>query len=366
VKLDLDSEPASLPVAANTPSGHRHSNGAHEALLECFAEEVRADAAWLLVREGPRSSTRLVSGWDRSGRGEPQRPLDGEFLARLLDGGNPILEPVNGAAADPALPLAEHEASIEHVLGAAAPSPDGVEAILCAKYEGQPGPPRTHLLWTAESFAAAAALCLTDAGGLRDALSWPRRDPLTGCLSYAGLVEALAEEIDRSTRNHHRLSCCFLDLDGFKQVNRVAGHLAGNRRLAAIGAALQAGVRTYDVVGRFGGDEFVVILPETGARSAGLLAERLRRGLRPASLGATNAPVEVSIGTAEWAAGMSADDLLETADRSLRVAKDRGGSMVVSASSPDQAVESILEIFESVTELMGTEPELSRDRRSRL
>lgn len=358
MKLDLDSG-----RAFHIASGAHY--GAYETLLQSFADEVGADTACLMVREGPGGPTRVVSSLGSGRLAEPHHWLDGEFLDRLLDGDGPILEP-DGVAPEPAVRLAEHELSLEHALGAVVPSPEGVETILCARFERRPGPGRAELLWAASSFATAAALCLSDAGGFTDALSWSRLDPLTGCLSYAGLVDALAREIDRSARRHHRLSCCLLDLDPFKRVSEAAGHPDGNRALFGIGATLRDSVRAYDVVGRSGGDQLVVILPETGVRSAREMAVRLRRQLRTAAPGATSGPLEVRIGTAEWAAGMSAEDLLEAGGRSLRVAKKDEASRVASAPSPDQAVESIHEIFENVTQLMGGDnrPQRSPDGQS--
>ncbi len=331
-------------------------NGAGQALLQCFADEVRADAACILIRNGlhelaDRGPGQVVSIWDPGEFGGVDAWLDGEFLARLIDSDEPILESGNGNAAA-AAQTNGGQGSIAHALAAVVPSPEGVEVLLCAGFVRPPKRSRQQLHWAVGSFAVAAALCVNDNGGFTEALSWSRRDPLTGCLGYAGLLEALDEEIDRSARKHHRLSCCFVDLDGFKQVNEAGGHLEGNRVLASIGVALRDGVRAYDLVGRFGGDEFVLILPETDIASACKLAERLRVQLRDATYGATAGAVEVSIGTAEWTEGMSRDDLLESADQSLGVAKDRGGSTVVSGSSPDDGVASIHEIFHDVTELM--------------
>jgi len=335
-------------------------NGAPDVLLQCFAEEVRADASCLLVREGAHEAPRAVSVWDPAGRGEPHQWLDGEFLTRLLHSDEPILEPDDGEAGQPASSLPAQGISIERALGAVALSPAGVQAILCAGFARRPPPDPAQLLWAADSFAAAAALCVAGTGSFTEALSSSRRDPLTGCLSYAGLMEALGQEIARSTRHHHRLSCCFLDLDGFKQVNETAGHLEGNRVLAAVGARVRGGVRNYDLVGRFGGDEFVVILPETRGRLALQLAQRLRGRVRGPTSGEAEAPsIEVSIGVAEWAEGMSSEDLLEIADRSLRIAKERGGAMVMSGP-PDQPVESIHEIMEDVTELIHSDGQQER------
>jgi GGDEF domain-containing protein len=104
---------------------------------------------------------------------------------------------------------------------------------------------------------------------------------------------------------------CFLDLDGFKRVNEEQGHLAGNRVLAAAGGALREIVRPYDLVGRFGGDEFVVVLPETGLGEAQWLADRLRSALCAAASTAAGTRVGVASGEAEWSDGMSTGNLLE-------------------------------------------------------
>ena len=126
------------------------------------------------------------------------------------------------------------------------------------------------------------------------------------------------------------MSCCFIDVDGFKQVNEREGHLQGNRMLAAVAGALHRTVRISDSVGRYGGDEFVVLLPDTDLAAALALAQRLRTTICTTTTGASE-PLDVSIGVAQWRAGTTGDELLDAADTALRGAKQSGGGQVVSA-----------------------------------
>ena len=127
-----------------------------------------------------------------------------------------------------------------------------------------------------EAYARLAALCLHDPGTLDGLLSAARRDALTGCLSYGALRKELEREIHRAARHGRDVSCCFVDLDGFKLVNDQHGHLHGSRVLARVAAALAKGMRDGDTLGRYGGDEFVAVLPDTDEDAAATLAERLR------------------------------------------------------------------------------------------
>jgi diguanylate cyclase (GGDEF)-like protein len=139
------------------------------------------------------------------------------------------------------------------------------------------------------------------------------------------LQEAMTREISRCERHSRELACCFLDLDGFKRVNDTRGHLAGNRVLAAVASALRKGVRSADFVGRYGGDEFVVVFPETGKGAALTFAQRLRTQIRRATTSAIGEPIEASVGVGEWTPGCSTEALLDRADHGLRIAKEAGG-----------------------------------------
>src|SRR5664279_497175 len=101
-----------------------------------------------------------------------------------------------------------------------------------------------------------------------------RRDELTGVGNYRSLHERLAEEIARHHRHSREFALVLLDLDGFKQINELHGHLEGDRLLTEIGRALDDEIRGEDSVFRQGGDEFAVIVPETNAEEAGEVAVR--------------------------------------------------------------------------------------------
>jgi diguanylate cyclase (GGDEF)-like protein len=129
------------------------------------------------------------------------------------------------------------------------------------------------------------------------------------------------------------LSCCFVDLDGFNRVNDERGHVEGNQVLSAIGAGLRDVARRYDIVSRFGGDEFLVVLPETSARSARAIGLRVQASIRAAVAATTRVPVDASIGIADWDGTLSAFALIDAADRNMREAKLAGGGGIVGATA---------------------------------
>lgn len=150
-----------------------------------------------------------------------------------------------------------------------------------------------------------------------------RRDELTGVGNYRGLHERLAEELARHRRHSRQFAVILLDLDGFKQVNELGGHLEGDRLLAEVGAALAQEVRAEDSIFRQGGDEFAVIVPEADAEEAGEVADRLRGRVRRRGLGNDEArPMTATTGFAIFPVdGDSVEALLGSADRDLLAAK---------------------------------------------
>jgi diguanylate cyclase (GGDEF)-like protein len=215
---------------------------------------------------------------------------------------------------------------IKAALGAPVRTATEVAGVLCAGFGAERDADRDMLLKAIASYAAVVGLWLEDPTTLVGLLHSSYEDGLTGCLTYAAVLETLEHEVTRCERYGHALSCCFIDLDDFKAVNDTRGHEAGNRVLAAVGAAVRARVRRVDVVGRYGGDEFVVLLPDTTSLSAGILADGLRDEIRAATQSVLGTPMDASIGVAEWSAGMAPDDLLERADLALRDAKLHNGT----------------------------------------
>jgi two-component system cell cycle response regulator len=158
------------------------------------------------------------------------------------------------------------------------------------------------------------------------------RDSLTGLWNHRYAMEALRREGERCDRYPQPLSLLMVDIDLFKDVNDAHGHLAGDAVLREVARTLQAGTRGVDVLGRYGGEEFVLILPHTPREQALRTAERLRKGVEEAVVRVDEAEVRVtvSIGVATFPSPevKAPADLLAAADAALYRAKDQGRNRV--------------------------------------
>lgn len=170
---------------------------------------------------------------------------------------------------------------------------------------------------------------LTAQRSLREQAS---HDPLTGLWNRAAILGLLDREVARGGRDGRPVAVLMTDLDHFKSINDTHGHLAGDAVLRAAAQRLEAVVRPYDAVGRYGGEEFLVVLPGCGTEEAATLAERLRRALadRPFDVEAGELAVTLSVGVAVCEDGSPADPvgLLGAADAALYQAKARGRNRV--------------------------------------
>jgi len=140
-------------------------------------------------------------------------------------------------------------------------------------------------------------------------------DALTGLANYREFMDTLERELRRAERSHHSFAVMLLDLDDLKQVNDRLGHLAGNRALKRLATAMREQCRSTDLVARYGGDEFAVVLIDSDQQMAEHVAQRIEAFLR-----ADNAepPISASIGIAVYPDdGATAQDLIEMADRRL-------------------------------------------------
>ena len=157
-------------------------------------------------------------------------------------------------------------------------------------------------------------------------------DTLTGLPNHGALIARLDEELERARRFGHTLSALFFDIDHFKRINDTHGHQAGDAVLRQIGALAVDAVREVDTVGRYGGEEFVALLPETGIEQARNVAERLREAIaaHPFSLpGDGRLRLTVSLGVAACAGGeCDREALLREADGALYRAKREGRDRV--------------------------------------
>jgi diguanylate cyclase (GGDEF)-like protein len=337
--------PAELPMNGAVPRLHAVTAPAEPAgglsleaglriLTRSFAEQVAAQTALLVAFAEDDDVARGRASWGLSTEAAAIVVRRGEGTAgRPLQGGNAVTYALHPSRKDP-IGDAGGGRRIVSVLGAPVRSAVGVAGALYAGFSRELGD-EPDLLWTAESYAGVASLCLAGSGLLGALTDAAGRDQLTGCLNYGALREAIGHEISRSERHGDPLACCFLDLDGFKRVNDTRGHLVGNSVLAAVGAALREGIRGSDLVGRWGGDEFVLVLPETSKPVAMLLAQRLRREIARGGRATIGEPIGASVGVSEWTPGCTTDALLDEADHSLRIAKEAGGGVLAAPAASE-------------------------------
>lgn len=296
--------------------------------------------AWLLLPRGTAGTAldaacvvaavlmRLAVAWALLRRG------DGEAAARL----NPVLAGADlglvvawiwmtGGAESRFLPMA--------VLGTAMPLRLSVRGYLVAE-----GAYLAALLlvaggrdWLVVFYLAALASMLVPWMRRMAAERWQiDTDSLTGAFNHRYTLRHLAAELAAAARSGEPLGLLFCDLDGFKHINDTQGHAWGDAALRGVAAQLQMGCPGGGLVGRVGGDEFVVVLPRTPAAAAAAIAERLRAAVaRQELLGAAGlgVPLTMSVGLAvSPRGGAGGDQLLATADASLYRAKERGGNAV--------------------------------------
>jgi diguanylate cyclase (GGDEF)-like protein len=160
-------------------------------------------------------------------------------------------------------------------------------------------------------------------------------DALTGIFNRRAILDQLGKELARAQRQGGRLSVGMCDIDHFKEVNDRLGHQAGDDVLVAFARILQANLREYDTVGRYGGEEFLVIASGPEALDDDGLYERLRRQVAAAEIQAGTGKVSLtaSIGTAAAAAGATVDRLIAAADKALYQAKAEGRNRVVKSEA---------------------------------
>jgi len=281
-----------------------------------------AGRSWLAVREGQK--LHVCDEHDE----HSEHDADGDpALAELLgnaapvrgDAGDPPPAPFGAAAGGPwlSLPLRTRE-GVAGVVVLAAPDPAGyrdAQLEIGAALAGQ----GMTAYENARLFAEVQRLATTDG--------------LTGLANRRHFFNQAVRELALARRRATPLTAVMLDIDHFKQVNDRHGHPVGDEVIAAVARRLAATARTTDVLGRYGGEEFVILLPDTGEEGSTVLAERLRAavGDEPVDTDAGPLPVTISVGVARLAPEDSVGDLLGRADNGLYAAKRDGRNRVAVA-----------------------------------
>jgi diguanylate cyclase (GGDEF)-like protein len=259
-------------------------------------------------------------------------------------------EVIAAADGDQALQLAGEHGPDLLLVDVTMPGRDGYEVCRAIQAESKTPPPVIFLTAHGQTNARVAGL---DAGAVdyivkpfaneelvarvraalrtkavRDGLAeTAARDGLTGVFNRRELDTRTEQAVALAARHGRPLSCLLLDIDHFKSVNDTYGHAAGDAVLREAARRICAASRVSDIIGRYGGEEFVVLLPETGGDGAVAAADKLRAELAgsPVGVGDTAITVRASVGAAAWGDQMSAaTDLYAAADRALYRAKELG------------------------------------------
>ena len=173
-------------------------------------------------------------------------------------------------------------------------------------------------------------------------------DHLTGLLNHSAILDLLDREVNRARRTGSRLSVAMADLDYFKRVNDTHGHLSGDIVLSEAAIKISQSLRRYDVVGRYGGEEFLVVIPGCTQKAARLVCDRILQAVRakPFALAQAIVPLTVSIGVATLDfkdSEVESESLLLAADLALYKAKCKGRNCVVVATSLQEPHDAVVE-----------------------
>ena len=186
-----------------------------------------------------------------------------------------------------------------------------------------------------EAMANQAAMAIENARLFEEVERLAVTDELTGLNNRRGFFDLGRREMERAQRTHRPVTALMLDLDGFKRINDTFGHAVGDEVLRHLGDRCRRAVRDIDLVGRYGGEEFCVLLPETDLKTALEVAERIRSSIadQPFDTAAGPLAIRISIGLALAGedGGETVETLLDRADTAMYYVKQEGGNAVKSA-----------------------------------
>ncbi len=173
---------------------------------------------------------------------------------------------------------------------------------------------------------------------LKQARDQALRDPLTQLPNRLAYEERLETEISRHQRTGSPLSLIIWDIDFFKEINDTFGHKAGDKTLQIIAKLLQENCRKMDFVSRFGGEEFIMLLADTGVEAAQVIAEKLRKTIESAGFNSSGNKIKITVsgGITEFGAGETGETVFKRADAALYRAKKNGRNQCVVAKSPTE------------------------------
>jgi diguanylate cyclase (GGDEF)-like protein len=288
---------------ANAAAKALDADAVREAIKSNLLKIVGNDQLWVLTREGP--------GWEPLiGTSDPAVMAERvEFAEGLLAGHRP------GVTRD-------HRAGFPLMVG------ENVYGVLGINHAGRLEEDRQRLIEAAASLLAVALKNIQEVRSIRET---GVRDGLTGCWTRTHALEVLDGELRRARRSKLPVAIILFDLDHFKQINDRYGHLCGDTVLKHIGQRMHDVLRSSDLKSRYGGEEFLAVLPSTTLHGAGCVAETLRREIesKPVPWGTEALTITASIGVTQAEPGeLDIPAIIARADAALYRAKQQGRNCV--------------------------------------
>lgn len=286
----------------------------------------------LIARDTGQLQIRAVQGYTDPRISTFRSTETGSYTARSVRERRPLI--IHDAQSDPDSPYQEEIPEVQAIASMIiAPLIIGEETLGAISLDAYTRYAFTrsdlHLL---VSFAATATTAIQNAQLHSEVQKQAITDPLTGLYNRRGFLELGWREVERANRFERPLSALMLDIDYFKDVNDSHGHLTGDQVLAGIATQFLRDLRQIDLIGRYGGDEFIALLPETDLENACQAGERLRQIVVESIFAKGSQPVRItiSVGVASLHhGGENIDSLIERADRALYQAKEQGRNRVI-------------------------------------
>ena len=311
-----------------------------QSVLETLCHEVSlalsADVTGFYLGDGEKGGTAVAAHGVAAGSdwyGFVMRPGEG-VAGQVLQTGRSVIS--NAYQDEVRIPDTDELRALTTAVGVPVRWDDRLKGALSVGFRTM-RPVNDEDIEILQAMADLAAVACSNAEAFERAQIAARTDSLTGLLNHGAVHIRLHEEIARVTRTGEALSCLLVDLDHFKPVNDAHGHLVGDQILRQVADAIADEFRAYDGIGRFGGDEFVLVLPGVDTEGATEAAHRLRNSVDRALRDEALSEVTASVGVARWREPLTSGELLDRADRALLVAKRRGKNQVAVAGRQTEA-----------------------------
>ncbi|HET9952690.1 MAG TPA: sensor domain-containing diguanylate cyclase [Candidatus Eisenbacteria bacterium] len=330
---------ATLQEITSLINGGKAQETIFESVLSCALQMLEAQAVFLITVDGPRIrkfALRATPDGHILGLERYELPSQAGITRWVLLEGQPVHVPDVGA--DP-----RYHPSIDSLPGIrtsaclAAPLKvrDAILGVLVAVNRVDATPFDDRHLRVLSLLANQTAIAIENAKLFRRAEQLAVTDDLTQVYNYRFLKMGLRREVKRAARFSQKFSLLMIDVDNLKRYNDQNGHLRGSEVLRQIAQILVREARSIDLVAKYGGDEFVVILPQTAREGACVLADRVKSSVAATAFPhVTPGVITVSLGVATYPEnGITAGELLESADIALYAAKQSGKNRVSIAST---------------------------------